>query len=84
MQVGLSTDSLKAEEAFQKVCYGFAVFAIVSPIATVGTVVGVFIVMFFANWSRTVATQRKRFKDMNIKIPRSNRHRMTAGSGSVA
>lgn len=67
MQVGLATDALNHDGAFQRACYGFAVFAIISPIIAVGSVVAVFVVMFFANWSRTVSSQHKRFTELGIE-----------------
>ena len=84
MSVGLATDSLQSEKAFQRACYGFAVFAIISPMAIVASVVAVAMVMFLANWSRTVAVQRKRFDELKIQIPKNKRRGKTKNSGSIA
>ena len=84
MSVGLATDSLQSEKAFQRACYGFAVFAIISPMAIVASVVAVAMVMFLANWSRTVAVQRERFDELKIQIPKNKRRGKTKNSGSVA
>ncbi|KAK5707220.1 N-acetylglucosaminyldiphosphodolichol N-acetylglucosaminyltransferase catalytic subunit alg13 [Elasticomyces elasticus] len=58
LQLGLTTERLDDNHTFQNVCYGFAIFAIVSPIAALGSVMAISLVAFFAHWSRTVVAQR--------------------------
>lgn len=50
MQVGLATDALKDNEIFHRASYGFTVFAIVSPIITVGIVLLALLVALIPNW----------------------------------
>jgi hypothetical protein len=66
MQVGLGTDLLAHDYSFQMACYGFAVFAIISPIIAVGAVVVVFMFMFFANWWGTAVSHRKRLRAIGL------------------
>jgi hypothetical protein len=66
MQVGLGTELLVKDYSFQMACYGFAVFAIISPIIAVGALVVLFMFMFFANWWGTVVSHRKRLRSIGI------------------
>ena len=66
MQVGLGTDLLMKNYSFQMACYGFTVFAIISPIIAVGALVVLFMFMFFANWWRAVVSHRKRLRSIGI------------------
>lgn len=60
MQVGLSVSPLQENIAFQKASYIFTVFAIVSPVIAVGSLVGVVVFMFFVNWSRAIIAKHER------------------------
>jgi hypothetical protein len=66
MQVGLATDLLMTNNSFQMACYGFAVFAIISPMIAVGAVVVIFMFMFFANWWATDVSHRKRLRAIGL------------------
>ncbi|KAI6381343.1 hypothetical protein MCOR25_001274 [Pyricularia grisea] len=61
MQVGLATD-LKDNQAFQSASYGFAIFAILGPLAALGLIVVAFFYLFINNWIATVAFGKKREK----------------------
>ncbi|KAF6786369.1 hypothetical protein CSOJ01_15446, partial [Colletotrichum sojae] len=55
MQVGLATEALQDNAAFQSASYNFTVFSIVGPLAAAGLVVVVFFYLFVGSW---VATRR--------------------------
>lgn len=63
MQVGLATDTLAKNDAFQNASYGFTVFSILAPIILVLSVVALVVVFFFYNWIATVILRRKIFKE---------------------
>jgi hypothetical protein len=66
MQVGLATQQLNSNSAFQSVSYGFTVFSIIAPIiASVGIIVLV-VLIILANWGATRNYEKKRFKDMGV------------------
>ncbi|RYP50540.1 hypothetical protein DL768_003936 [Monosporascus sp. mg162] len=58
MQVGLSTNALKNDEVFHRASYGFAIFAILSPIIAVGIVLLALLVALIANWVNARAANR--------------------------
>ncbi|KAK5125181.1 hypothetical protein LTR85_000857 [Meristemomyces frigidus] len=82
MQVVLAT-GIYPHGAFAKASYVFAVFAIVAPLFAIAFVVGALIVMLIANWSRTTASKRKRFKELGIEPPGAARSRVAAGLDTV-
>ena len=57
MQVGLATQTLSDNTAFQSVSFGFTVFAIVGPLGVMSGITLVFLVVFVNSWQRT-----RRFK----------------------
>jgi hypothetical protein len=60
MQVGLATNSLADNDAFQSVSYGFAVFSILGPLVAAGLIVLAFCYMFVNNWIATADYRKKR------------------------
>lgn len=67
MQVGLATDKLVANEAFQAASYGLTVFAIIGPL-----IAGVSIILFafiwiLSNWRATKRYEGRRFKDIGVE-----------------
>ncbi|KAK1656685.1 hypothetical protein BDP55DRAFT_688225 [Colletotrichum godetiae] len=62
MQVGLATEALQGNEAFQSASYGFTVFSIVGPLAAAVLVVVVFCYLFIGNWVATRHYSRERLK----------------------
>ncbi|KAI0015527.1 hypothetical protein F4780DRAFT_773502 [Xylariomycetidae sp. FL0641] len=67
MQVGLGTERLQSNQAFQSVSYGFTVFSIIAPlVAGVGIMAAVF-VMFLSNWAITNNYERRRFQEMGVE-----------------
>jgi hypothetical protein len=74
MQVGLAAQPLSSNESFRRASYGFTIFAILSPIISVGVVVSVFFFMLLANWRSTQNAQYRRFKDLGVdQFSRSRR-----------
>ncbi|KAL6918497.1 hypothetical protein ACHAP8_009910 [Fusarium lateritium] len=62
MQVGLATEALQSDSAFQSASYGFTVFSILGPLAAVGLFLVVFCCVFIGNWATARSYQRKRMK----------------------
>lgn len=60
MQVGLATDALSGNGAFQSAPYGFTIFSILGPLVAAGLIVAVFCYLFVDNWVATVAYKKKR------------------------
>lgn len=83
MQVGLATDTLRLDQAFQRASYGFTVFAILGPLAGIGMIIVVFLFMFIANWIRTTADYTKRMKVMNLPPPGKRRRSDKTGMSKV-
>lgn len=61
MQVAQGT-KLTDNASFQSACYGFAIFAIISPIIALALLLVVFVVMFTTNVLRTLAKKRRRLR----------------------
>ncbi|KAI0399115.1 hypothetical protein F4802DRAFT_590887 [Xylaria palmicola] len=59
MQVGLSTDALKDNGAFQRASYGFTVFAILGPIAAGSLVMFALLIQVVPNWNDALAATRR-------------------------
>ncbi|KAF6806713.1 hypothetical protein CPLU01_15876 [Colletotrichum plurivorum] len=60
MQVGLATEVLQNNEAFQSASYGFTVFSILGPLAAAGLIMVVFCYMFIDNLIATRLYARER------------------------
>jgi hypothetical protein len=70
MQVGLATEKLGQNGAFQNASYGLTVASILIPlIAVVGVVAGV-LVLVVGNWAATKNYERRRFRDMGVELLR--------------
>lgn len=67
MQVGLATEQLGHNGAFQNASYGLTVASILVPlIAIFGVVVGV-LVLVVSNWAATKKYERRRFREMGVE-----------------
>ena len=60
MQVGLATNRLQDNNAFQRASYGFTVFSILAPLAFVGLFFVVFVIIFLFNLFATLKYRGKR------------------------
>ncbi|VTO83117.1 unnamed protein product, partial [Fusarium graminearum] len=58
MQVGLATEALQNNTAFQSASYGFTIFSIVGPLAATGLVMITFCYLFIAHTSRPLVMAR--------------------------
>ncbi|KAJ5722865.1 hypothetical protein N7488_000900 [Penicillium malachiteum] len=64
MQLGLSTDQLKANSPYMSAAYGFSVFAILGPLVACGGIFIVLMILVVTNWNFQKAKSAKRFKQM--------------------
>ena len=62
IQVGLATESLEDNDAFQSSSYGFTVFSILGPLVCAGLIVLAFFYIFVHNWIATAAYQKMRLR----------------------
>ncbi|EXA53648.1 hypothetical protein FOVG_01383 [Fusarium oxysporum f. sp. pisi HDV247] len=62
MQVGLATDALADDDAFQSVSYGFTVFSILGPLIGAVLIVLAFCFIFIYNWITTISKKRERLR----------------------
>lgn len=62
MQVGLGTNALADNNAFQSASYGFTVFSILSPLAAAGFIVLTFCYSFVNSLIVSIAYRKKRFR----------------------
>ena len=60
MQVGLATDALQNNRAFQSVSHGFTVVSILGPLVAIGLVLVTFCYILVGNWVATVVYWKKR------------------------
>ncbi|UQC84731.1 uncharacterized protein CLUP02_10227 [Colletotrichum lupini] len=67
MQVGLATDRLVGDSAFQSVSYGFTVFSILAPLIAGVCIIGIVLVMFVSSWGVTKVYEKKRFQEMGVE-----------------
>jgi hypothetical protein len=68
MQVGLATDTLQNNHAFQSASYGFTVFSILGPLIAVGLFLLAFCYIFISNWAATVMYKKKMFHNMQATL----------------
>ncbi|KAF6809165.1 hypothetical protein CMUS01_13739 [Colletotrichum musicola] len=68
MQVGLATEALQNNEAFQSASYGFTVFSIVGPLVAAALVVAVFCYLFVGNWVATLHYSRRRLGRIRARL----------------
>lgn len=67
MQLGIATDELGHNSAFQKASYGLTVFSIIVPlIVSVFIAIGV-VVLVVSNWAATKSYERRRFREMGVE-----------------
>ncbi|PSK37428.1 hypothetical protein B9Z65_2170 [Elsinoe australis] len=69
MQVGLATDNLKSNQAFETASYGLTVAAILGPLTGISVIIMVVLFKSIADWSKTTADYIKRMKVMNVTPP---------------
>ncbi|KJZ68076.1 hypothetical protein HIM_12532 [Hirsutella minnesotensis 3608] len=62
MQVGLATQSLGRNDAFQAASYGFTVFSILGPLIAVSLIVIAFCCIFVCNWMKAVSYRNRRLE----------------------
>jgi hypothetical protein len=67
LQVGLGTDKLTENTAFQNFSYGFTVFSIIAPVIAGTGILLVVLVMVISNWMATTKYEGKRFKEMGVE-----------------
>ncbi|CAH0054139.1 unnamed protein product [Clonostachys solani] len=60
MQVGLATESLARNNAFQSASYGFTVFSILGPLITAALIILAFCCIFISNLSKTIEFRKRR------------------------
>ena len=64
MQVGLATEPLANNDAFQAASYGFTVFALLGPLIAATTIFIQFLVLFITNWIKAVLWKRSRYDEL--------------------
>jgi uncharacterized membrane-anchored protein len=67
MQVGFQLDSVRFNQSFVNVSYGFTVLSIVAPLAAIALVCIFVVAMMIANWRATKEYERKRFREMGVE-----------------
>ena len=67
MQVGLATDALASNSAFQSASYGFTVFSILGPLIAMGLIILAFCYLFVDNWVATVGYHKKRVQHIGVE-----------------
>lgn len=68
MQVGLATNHLEQNTAFQGASWVFTVISIIAPLATVAGIFIYFLAIFIANWKATKRYESKRSGIMGVQI----------------
>ncbi|GIK03992.1 hypothetical protein Aspvir_008067 [Aspergillus viridinutans] len=66
MQVGLATKALAGNDAFNSASYGFAVFAVLGPLAAAAFITLVFCYMFVNNLIVAIAYKERRFHEVRV------------------
>ncbi|KAJ0122773.1 hypothetical protein J7T55_003289 [Diaporthe amygdali] len=62
MQVGLATEALQSNAAFQSASYGFTIFSILGPLGAAGLVIVIFCYSFIGNWVATRQYSKQRLQ----------------------
>lgn len=68
MQVGLATDHLQKNAAFQDASWVFTVISMIAPLAAAAVIFTLFLVMFIINWAETKNFEGKRSGMMRVQI----------------
>ncbi|KAM3470253.1 hypothetical protein MY5147_006520 [Beauveria neobassiana] len=66
MQVGLATESLGHNHAFQSASYGFTVFSILGPLIAASVIVLQFCGIFIWNWLKAIYRKRTRCSELRM------------------
>ncbi|OAA54618.1 hypothetical protein ISF_08219 [Cordyceps fumosorosea ARSEF 2679] len=66
MQVGLATESLGHNDAFQSAAYGFTVFSILGPLTAASVIILRFSGIFTWNWVKAVHRKRTRYSKLRL------------------
>ncbi|KAI1363905.1 hypothetical protein F5Y08DRAFT_308401 [Xylaria arbuscula] len=66
LQVGLATNSLGNNAAFQSASYGFTILSILGPLIASGIILVLFIHIFLSNWHQTVKYRNQRLHSIGI------------------
>lgn len=66
MQVGLATESLAHNNAFQSVSYGFTVFSILGPLIAASLIMLQFCCIFIYNWAKAVNWKKRRYSELHL------------------
>ena len=72
MQVGLATNALSDNDAFQSASYGFTIFSILGPLVAFLLILVAFCFIFVTNWIATKKYEKKRFPSINVKAAPTN------------
>lgn len=67
MQVGLATDKLVANSAFQAASYGLTVFSIIAPLISTVAIMLFVSLWVISNWRATTAFEKRRFAEMGVE-----------------
>lgn len=67
MQVGLATETLGDDDAFQSVSHEFTVFSILEPLAAARIIFVAFCYRFVNNWVEAAAYRTKSFRRIQTK-----------------
>ncbi|KAI1419791.1 hypothetical protein F5Y12DRAFT_193411 [Xylaria sp. FL1777] len=67
LQVGLGVDRLVGNTAFVNFSYGFTVFSIIAPVASVFGILFLVLLRFLSNWRVTKKYEAKRFTEMGVE-----------------
>ncbi|CEJ93273.1 hypothetical protein VHEMI08875 [[Torrubiella] hemipterigena] len=65
MQVGLATEVLAHNDAFQSASYGFTIFSILGPLVAVALIVIYFCAFVIFNWIKAATRMKKRFSKLD-------------------
>jgi ABC-type dipeptide/oligopeptide/nickel transport system permease component len=68
MQVGLATNHLQQNAAFQGASWIFTVISVMAPLVTVAAILIFFLVIFIANWVATMLYEEKRSGVMGVRV----------------
>jgi hypothetical protein len=68
MTLGLTTERLNGDQRFQNASYGFAVLSIIVPVAAVGVMIIMFLILFLNNFIVTRVLLKKRKTALGISL----------------